>query len=146
MKLSRMCHFGQLWHLILAYSCIEEVLSCQPVFKSSKSDHYEGSYGHLKLTMFHPTPLGYPLAKFTKISCTPTFHVLKYFHWPGELKTFPAVHSIPILPNTGVSYIVGKPLKSSFQCFLRTGFLGSYLVVFIGLLKFAWHVFAHSTV
>ncbi len=59
MKSSQICHFAQFWYLIPAYFCIEEVLGCQPVFKSSKLDHYSGSYGQLKLTMFHPTPLGF---------------------------------------------------------------------------------------
>ena len=44
-NISRIRHFGQFWYLILSYFCIEEVFSCQPVFKSYKSDHYKGSYG-----------------------------------------------------------------------------------------------------
>ncbi len=31
--------------------------------------------------MFHPTPLGFPLAKVAKISCTQTFHVPQYPIW-----------------------------------------------------------------
>ena len=60
MKISRVCHFGYCLHILLAYFYIEEVLSCLSVFKSSKSDHYQGSYDHLKPTMSHPTPLRYP--------------------------------------------------------------------------------------
>ena len=71
-KISRICHFGQFWHLFLAYFCIEEVLSCQ--FLSIR-------LGPL-LTMFHPTPLGYPSRKIREnfmhanISCYAVFDLL----------------------------------------------------------------------
>ncbi len=50
-----------------------EAIITRTVFKLSKSDHYlKRSYGHLKLTMFHPTSLGYPLREnfmHANISC-----------------------------------------------------------------------------
>ena len=43
---------------------LEQVPSCQPVFKSSKSDHYKRRYGHLKADSgdsyaLSPTPHGF---------------------------------------------------------------------------------------
>ncbi len=36
----QICHLGHIWHLIEVYFHIGEILSCQPVFRTSKSDHY----------------------------------------------------------------------------------------------------------
>ncbi len=58
-----------------------------------------GQFWHL----IHSTPLGYPVAKFAKISCTQTFHVIQYFY-PLLDKSFWYCNAIGItLVGTAVS-------------------------------------------
>ena len=61
MKFSRHENFANLafWPILTPNSCI--------------FPHRGGC--HLKRAIFHSTPLGYPLVKFTKISCTRALHV-----------------------------------------------------------------------
>ncbi len=111
-KMLQICDFDQFWHLICAHICIEEVHSCQPVFKSSKSDHYQGSYGHLKLTKLHPTTLGYPLA----ILCMRTFRVLH-----SILHTiFCSVKVLWTVPNKELNIVTGCLTCQTFYAHANT--------------------------
>ena len=40
---------------------------------------------------------------------------IPYFGWKVEVKSFPTVYDTPMLFNIGMSYTVGKLLKSTFQ-------------------------------